>query len=202
MIRITLILVLSLAVLSSCDEVETLAIGEFDEQEILSTREDKDAFFGTSDESPLPPSFRQHFDGLSYFAPSSEFVIEASYEPFAHPDTIVMLTTTAQDVRQSLRVGTLSFTVGGKQCKLYAYQTIDADEEGLFVPFQDATTGHETYEVGRYLQVTFVMDSTATIDFNLAYNPYCAYNDAYSCPLVPKENRLPVAIRAGERTWK
>jgi hypothetical protein len=88
------------------------------------------------------------------------------------------------------------------KCKLTAYQEIPDADDGLFVPFKDRTTGNESYGGGRYLNVTDVGDSTVTIDFNNAYNPYCAYNDQYACPLVPAENTLRIAIRAGERRWK
>lgn len=99
-----------------------------------------------------------------------------------------------------LRYGQFHFTVDGKECVLTAYQSADHPEH-LFLPFKDATNGTETYGAGRYIDVSAQPDASVhyVIDFNLAYNPYCAYNPAYSCPVVPRENFLTVPIRAGER---
>lgn len=190
------------AVLCACDEEETTTMGTFDEQEVMDARAAKDEFFRTSDASPIPAAFRDRFEGLSYFAPSEDLVIDATYAPSKNPDTVTMATNVAGDVRRALRMGKLRFAIGNRTCTLTAFREIPDADDGLFVPFKDATTGRESYSGGRYLTVTDVGDSTATIDFNAAYNPYCAYNEDYSCPLVPTENILPVAIRAGERTWK
>lgn len=197
-----LIIIAAVGLLVACEEDETASMDAFDEQEVVDARTAKDDFLRTSDDSPIPAAFRDSFEGLSYFAPSETYVIDAAYAPFKTPDTVSMATNVSGDVRRALRMGKLSFTVGGRTCTLMAYREIPDADDGLFVPFKDATTGRESYSGGRYLTVTDVGDSTATIDFNAAYNPYCAYNEDYSCPLVPNENVLPVAIRAGERKWK
>lgn len=185
-----------------CEEEQGSAQDAFDEQELADTRAAKDDFLKTSDDSPIPVEMREHFNGLSYFTPSEAYIVDAAYKPFARPDTIMLPTNDPSDVRRTLRMGTLAFTVQGVRCTLTAYQEIPDADDGLFVPFKDRTTGNETYGGGRYLNVTDVGDSTVTIDFNNAYNPYCAYNDQYACPVVPDENTLRVAIRAGERRWK
>lgn len=187
---------------TACEEDQGASLNNFDEQELMDTRTAKDDFLKNSEDSPIPVEMREHFNGLSYFEPSEAYIVDATYAPLSKPDTIKMPTTDPSDIRRSLRVGTLAFTLNGVKCKLTAYQEIPDADDGLFVPFKDRTTGNESYGGGRYLNVSDVGDSTVTIDFNNAYNPYCAYNDQYACPLVPAENTLRVAIRAGERRWK
>ncbi|MBU3741107.1 MAG: DUF1684 domain-containing protein [Candidatus Kapabacteria bacterium] len=202
-VRLFVVAVLAMAwIVTACEEEQGSALNGFDEQEVVDARAAKDDFLKNSDDSPIPIEMREHFNGLSYFEPSEAFIVDATYAPFSRPDTIVMPTTDPSDVRRTLRMGTLTFTLNGTRCKLTAYQEIPDADDGLFVPFKDRTTGNETYGGGRYLNVTDVGDSTVTIDFNSAYNPYCAYNDNYTCPLVPDGNTLRVAIRAGERRWK
>jgi uncharacterized protein (DUF1684 family) len=109
--------------------------------------------------------------------------------------------TTKDDVRTATRFGTLVFDIDGTPCELTAFQFAGGDGSSLFVPFKDKTTGNKSYPTGRYLDLQVSDGEQYEIDFNNAYNPYCAYNDRYSCPLVPSENTLTVAIEAGERTW-
>lgn len=106
-----------------------------------------------------------------------------------------MMQTSTGDTRTHRRLGVLRFVVAGEEAVL----TLFADEAGgLFLPFADALAGQETYEAGRYLEPEPLADGRVLVDFNLAYNPCCAYNDDWSCPLTPPKNRLRVAIRAGE----
>jgi uncharacterized protein (DUF1684 family) len=189
-------------VIIGCEEESGSAMDGFDEQELIGTRAAKDDFLKNSEDSPIPIELREHFNGLSYFSPSEAYIVDATYKHFARPDTVRMPTNDPSDVRRSIRMGTLTFNVQGVACTLTAYQEIPDNDDGMFVPFKDRTTGNETYGGGRYMNVTEAGDSTVTIDFNNAYNPYCAYNDQYACPLVPDENTLRVAIRAGERRWK
>ncbi len=79
--------------------------------------------------------------------------------------------------------------------------TLYSNQDGFFLPFADNLAGKETYPAGRYIEPEQLADGKFLVDFNLAYNPYCAYNDAWSCPLTPAENRLKVAIRAGEKIF-
>lgn len=154
----------------------------------------KDRFFKEHPQSPLTDEQRATFQGLHYFPERPELRLALPVEPFEQRATIVMQTSTGD--RQSYRrLGTLRFAVDGQEAVL----TLFADEAGgLFLPFADALAGSETYGAGRYLEPEPLADGRVLIDFNLAYNPYCAYNDDWSCPLTPPENRLKVAIRAGE----
>ena len=164
-------------------------------------RQDKDDFFRNAPDSPLPEEVRAQFKGLSYFAPSAEFVVKARLIRSADAPTFKM-PTTQNDLRDAFQYGVFEFTVRGQALRLPAYRFTQAQHPYLFVPFTDSTTGNETYATGRYLDIEMQESDQYVIDFNDAYNPYCAYNDKYSCPLVPKENHLPIAIEAGEKTWE
>jgi hypothetical protein len=96
------------------------------------------------------------------------------------------------------RVGKIRFTVDGEPAEL----TVFRNEHGYFLPFADALAGQETYGAGRYLEPEVLPDGRLHVDFNYAYNPYCAYNELYSCPITPPENRLQVPIRAGEKIYQ
>lgn len=197
------------AVLSSCggDQVKQKDIGvqSFDADAVIADRKAKNEDFRTEN-SPLPPEEWEHFPGLKYYEPSETYFIKAVLDVAAKPDTVQIAATQSNDVRTMLRYGVFRFTVDGKACTLTAYKHTGPAAVRyptlLFVPFQDETTGNETYHAGRYLDVEMQTGTTEYyLDFNRAYNPYCAYNESYSCPLVPSENILPVAIRAGEKNY-
>lgn len=164
--------------------------------ELEDFRLDKDAFFKTHPQSPLTPAQQRAFKGLSYFpeAPALRFEIEV--EPFAERETVEIQTSTG-DVRAYQKYGRVAFEVDGHPVALTLYAT----PHGFFLPFVDALAQTETYPAGRYLDPESLGGNRFLVDFNLAYNPYCAYNDQYSCPLTPFENRLKVAIRAGEKRF-
>jgi uncharacterized protein len=176
-------------------------------EELRQFRAQKDEFFASSAQSPIPAATRATtFGGLAYFAPDVRFRVRAALRPFANPD-VVPLGSTKGDIRPQLRYGELIFTLDGRACRLTAYKDADdPDAPALFVPFRDTTSGRESYGAGRYLETE---EETAAegaerhtvLDFNLAYSPWCAYNEAYSCTLPPAENTLPVAVTAGERTF-
>jgi len=173
----------------------------FDEQELIDTRREKDEAFRTTAESPIPEHMRDTFKGLKYFAPSEEGVVDATFVPATSADTITMTTTTSE-LRPALRAGRFTFSYGTTECSLTAFQFLGGPTDSYFVPFTDRTTGETTYRGGRYLDIERTGDSVYVIDFNRAYNPFCAYNDAFSCPRVPRENNLPVAVTVGEQSWK
>lgn len=172
--------------------------------EIKQFRHQKDQFFATSADAPIPRHERQHFQGLRYFDPDPAYRVEAELARFDAPE-IVQLGTTTGRITEHYRYGEARFILDGQDCRLTAYKSVDADDDDaeLFLPFRDATTGQESYGAGRYLEVEEAADGSGhlILDFNLAYSPWCAYNDAYSCVLPPAENRLPVAVRAGEKSY-
>jgi uncharacterized protein len=167
-----------------------------DTHALLEFREAKDHFFGTAHESPLSHEARHDFHGLSYYDPNPDLVFRLTVEP--GDDTEVRVGTSDGAERTYRRAGTVHFEVNGEQAQLTLYST---GHPGYFLPFRDSTSGRETYGAGRYLDIEPNDDGTVAIDFNYAYNPSCAYDEAYSCPLPPTENWLRVPIEAGEKDF-
>jgi uncharacterized protein (DUF1684 family) len=154
-------------------------------------------FFAGHPQSPLPHEQQHTFQGLSYYPFDPELHMHLPLDRDVSDEPITMETSTG-DNRQFHRLGKVHFEVDGQPAEL----TIYADEDGsLFLPLRDATSGAETYGAGRYLEPELVDGDSVHLDFNYLYNPYCAYNEAYSCPLPPIENWLKVPIRAGEKTY-
>ena len=167
--------------------------------ELSEFRQTKDENFAGGHDSPLIEHQKHDFKGLRYFDenPGLRFVVEL--EEFESQDAVEMQTSTG-DVAQFIRWGRISFEVGRQKAQLTLLKDEGSGE--YFLPFADATSGHETYGAGRYLEVEELPDGKLLVDFNYAYNPYCAYNESWSCPLTPAENRLKVAVRAGEMSFK
>ena len=166
-----------------------------DSAELAGFRHSKDRFMDASHDSPLTHEQREGFRGLSYFEHNPELRFIVDVEQYDSIEPIEMQTSTG-DVASFLRWGKVSFEVDGEQAQITVYR--DESSGDPFVPFADATSGEETYGAGRYLDVETQADGRLVLDFNYAYNPYCAYNENWSCPITPFENRVGVAIRAGE----
>ena len=168
---------------------------------LRANREEKDEFFADHPQSPIPPAHRDDFSGLDYFEPDPEYSVEATVTVHDDPDPVQMETTASNPVRY-LRIVTFEFELGGEEHSLAGYRQAD-DDDGIFVPFRDKTTGQETYYQGRYMELEPAeepADGDAVIlDFNLAYNPFCAYSETFACPLPPEENWLGTVVRAGEK---
>lgn len=164
--------------------------------QVEALRMEKDEFFATDPQSPLTPEQREDFKGLSYFPPNGSLRFELPLEESAKQEAIQMQTSTG-DVQEYRRLGRVRFTVDGNSAQL----TVFGNEGGYFVPFVDALADKETYGAGRYLEPVALPSGKLLIDFNLAYNPYCAYNENWSCPIPPAENRLRIPIRAGEKLF-
>jgi uncharacterized protein (DUF1684 family) len=167
-------------------------------QAIVTERAAKDEYFRLAPDSPIPAAERDAFTGLAYYPVDAAYRLEGlALGPYegTEPEAFDM-PTSADDLRRAWRAGTFRFSLGGRALALVAY---DLGGGELFVPFLDATSGTETYGAGRYLDVEPGADGTFTLDFNLAYHPYCAYAPHYSCPLTPPENGLPIRVEAGER---
>jgi uncharacterized protein (DUF1684 family) len=160
-------------------------------------RRQKDRYFKAGADSPIPYDQRETFVGLSYYPENAGLRLVVRPEEFEARDSARMTTSTG-GVQEYLRWGRFSFEVDGRPAALTIYF---APWGEYFVPFVDATSGAETYGAGRYLELHDLGDGTFVADFNLAYNPYCAYSEEYSCPIPPAENRLDVPIRAGELNY-
>jgi uncharacterized protein len=166
---------------------------------LLEFRQEKDQFF-RSRNSPIPASMRVVFQGLGYFLenPALRFVVPL--EPDALLEAVLMQTSSGSE-RVYLRLGWVNFEVAGVAAKLAVFVPEgEPDATELFVPFRDSTSGGLTYGSGRYLEA-HRNGNSVNIDFNLAYNPYCAYSDGWSCPIPPFENWLAVPIEAGEKVF-
>jgi uncharacterized protein (DUF1684 family) len=165
--------------------------------ELEAVRAEKDALFGSHPQSPLTREQRRTFKGLSYFPENEALRLEVMVDEFPEKERIEMQTSTG-DVQVYERYGRFKFTVDGEAAELTIYR----NEHGFFLPFVDALAGKETYPAGRYLEPEPLPGGRLLVDFNMAHNPYCAYNDAWSCPITPAENRLKAAIRAGEKMFR
>jgi uncharacterized protein len=170
--------------------------------EVQKDRKVKDLHFLKDENTPLAAADKESFKGLHYFAPSKEFAFATVLRRLPKPEPIVMATSKNKP-RNMLCIGHLPFTYQGREYALRVYMPTDTTEERYwFIPFTDATTGNETYAAGRFLDVENPRSDSTFLDFNYAYNPYCAYSERYDCPIPPAENKLPIAIRAGEKLFK
>ena len=166
-------------------------------QEIVEWRAERDEAFRESDD-PIPPEKRDKLLPLRYYPPDLSFAVPASLRLSENRPVYEMPTSTGT-VRRMQHVGVLEFSMNGQPMSLGAFVPEGTrDIRDLFVPFADETTGKETYSAGRYLDLQPTPTGLYTIDFNRAYNPTCAYNEAYECPFPPPSNRLKLPIRAGE----
>lgn len=171
-------------------------------QRIEAARATRDEAFRAADNpySPIPAADRASFPGLAYFPIDEAYHVPAAFapEPSAVP-TVIDLATSLGTKRRTTRAGTLTFTIGGATLKLAAFAGEDEGLTRLFVPFGDLTNGTDTYGGGRYIELERTATGVYDLDFNGAYHPFCVYNSSYECPIPPAENRLLVAVRAGER---
>lgn len=164
--------------------------------ELEAFRAEKNDFFGGHPQSPLTREQRKDFHGLNYFPENDSLRLEVKVDEYPVKPTFEMQTSTG-DVQIYEKFGKFSFMVDGARAELTIYQS----QHGYFLPFVDSLAGSETYPAGRYLEPEPLPGGRFLVDFNLTYNPYCAYNEMWSCPITPAENRLPVAIRAGEKLF-
>lgn len=147
---------------------------------------------------PKSPRFSL-YKGMQYFPPDLSYHVVAALAPNPKSDTTIILSTRGNQ-RHAVRVGWFDFKVNGAPCRLEATRLLEpgVGEKDFSLFFTDATTGKESYSVGRYLEAEPRPDGRYALDFNLCYNPACAYSEHYNCPIPPRANRLEVAIRAGE----
>jgi uncharacterized protein (DUF1684 family) len=168
-------------------------------EDIGAWRAEKDAFMRQSPDSPVPAAQRGSFPPLPYFQINEEYRVPAALKVIASNQVLEMSTSTGQR-RKMRRVGTLEFTLKGQPLTLTAFvEASENDMRRLFVPFADLTNGSETYQGGRYLDLDRTATGVYDLDFNRAYHPFCVFNSGFDCPVPPRENRLALPIRAGER---
>jgi uncharacterized protein len=168
---------------------------------VEQSRQEKDRSFRVASNSPLPAEEKLTFTALNYFPVDPQYRVEATYEPVAEPDT-VWLAMTKGEREAYVRHARASFEQEGRRQTLVLFRRTDPQE--LFVPFTDKTNGFDTYGGGRYLDVPPPPpgSTTITLDFNRAYNPFCAYDSEFACPVPPADNRLQISIPAGEKAFR
>lgn len=171
-------------------------------QQVEKIREEKDRFMRTAPDSPFA-SNRSSYKGLSYFPPDITYKVRAKLIPVENKKAVSLPTSDGKSKRY-LEYAFAEFKLEENTHRLLILEVIDMGPTRgtLFLAFGDETSARETYGAGRYLDVKKPRgQNTITLDFNEAYNPYCAYNDSYSCPLPPQENLLSIAIHAGEKNY-
>lgn len=161
--------------------------------------------FATRAESPLTEEDFKVFKALEFYPIDEKFIVEAKFVRTPREKVFKMKTSTSR-LPEYKKYGELLFQINGKDFKLNLYQNLELSkkegyEDYLFLPFSDLTCGKESYIGGRYIDMRIPKTKTVTIDFNKAYNPYCAYNHKYSCPIVPLENDLAIEILAGVKKF-
>ncbi|OGC05686.1 hypothetical protein A2V82_14210 [candidate division KSB1 bacterium RBG_16_48_16] len=199
-----LVIPLLLAVFCRRDAKEIKVQNDPYSQSILAARAEKDSYFMAEEDSPLLDKDKRDFKGLHYFPVSTKFKFDSRLVKFAGPDTFDILTSRGIK-RKTMRYGYLPFEYENHEYKLNVYKLLDVYEKHpdyLFVPFLDSTSAAESYGGGRYLDLEENQTGMYALDFNKAYNPLCAYGrEDYRCPIPPEENRLPFAVKAGEKKW-
>ena len=168
-------------------------------EEIAAHRAEVDAFMRGASESPIPAAQRAAFQPLPYYPIDEQYRVPAALR-VARGDEVIEMSTSTGKPRRMRRIGTLAFTLKGQPLTLTAFaEADDTALRRLFVPFGDLTSGMDTYQGGRYLDLDLKGSGVYELDFNRAYHPYCVFNPEYECPVPPRENRLKVPILAGER---
>jgi uncharacterized protein len=164
--------------------------------ELAKHRKTKDEYFARDPDSPLSFEQKRDFQGLVYFPPNPTLRLEVPVREFPSKDTIAIQTTTGA-VQRYQRFGKITVETEGLSAELTVYK----DGHAYFLPFVDSLSGKETYPAGRYLEPRSLGGGRLIVDFNYAYNPYCAYNEGWSCPITPMENHIKIPIRAGEKLF-
>lgn len=193
--RIYLFLLCTLQILAQENNIQSSA----------TYQEELNSQFADSLKSPLTKEDLQDFKGLDFFPIDEKYIVSAKFIRLKNQKPFEMPTTTDRKPMY-IKYGELHFTIDEKEMVLLVYQNIELSKrkgfkDYLFLPFLDITNGNETYGGGRFLDMKIPKNKKVIIDFNKAYNPYCAYNHKYSCPIVPLENELPIAIKAGVKKF-
>ena len=196
----TLWFVLVMALASACNSAPPNDPKSYVE-DVAAGRAIKDHEFNTASDSPVPVNRRADLLPLSYFPIDPEYKVATALNP-SNDATVVTMATSTGGRAQFRRVGTFDFSLKGQPLKLTAFHEVGSRSDTLFVPFTDLTTGNETYDAGRFLELQPNGSGIYEIDFNRAFIPYCYYNITYECPISPRENHLQIPVRAGERLKK
>ena len=186
------ILLFSLFLLLNCDNRKRY------NNDLTPFQREINDFFKDASVSPLKKRDLKNFRGLDFFTYDSTYLVTAKLTKTPKEKPFMMLTTTDMMV-EYIKYGTVSFELLNNQYSLDIYKNLEDPNErdNLFLPFLDDTNGNESYGGGRYINLDIPQGDNLIIDFNSAFNPYCVYDEKYSCPIVPRENYLPLEIKAG-----
>jgi uncharacterized protein (DUF1684 family) len=167
--------------------------------ELIVSRKSKDKNFQTLPypDSPIPAELRKQFEGLDYYEPNPDCIFQAHFER----DDKGHDASPLGDSVKMIPAGKVRFSFENKEYSLTAFWQSPDSDKSLFIPFKDPTNKNETYPGGRFMDVSLQQDGKVELDFNLCYNPYCAYSDKFICPVPPPENTLPFPIKAGEKRF-
>lgn len=195
-----LFLVIFLNCKQSTEQYSNLHLSEVQKHQEKMNKE-----FANPSSSPLTEEDIKTFEALDFFTADENYKVNATLE-LTPNDPVFEMTTTTDRKPLYKRFGIATFSLNGKAYQLNVYQNqehlLDFEYRNyLFLPFTDATNGYESYKGGRYIDLEIPSTKNLTIDFNKAYNPYCAYNSKYSCPVVPSENHLDIEIKAGVKAY-
>lgn len=201
---VPLLLFVAVSLASCSGKYEKLTLSSSEKRsyvdQLESFRVRKNLFFKSNAASPLTIAQRKDFNHLNYYPPNFGLIFKVKLIPEKVPER-VGIQATGGETRQAVKLGKFEFETGGKVQTLNVYRMIGDSTGELFLPFMDETCGRTSYSGGRYLDFQPNRSGEYILDFNYAYNPYCAYNHNYSCPIVPEANRLEVEIKAGEKKF-
>ena len=204
-----LIIALSLVFIAQLGFCQTLILSQ---NELLKEIKKADQFqleqvkeFADPEKSPLPKDSSIHFTGPEYFKTNTLYILKAKFEVIENGKEFEMKTSTDR-LPLYKDYALLTFFLRGQEFQLHAYQNvkyskIEGHENELFIPFNDYTNGIDSYGGGRYLDIQIPEEDVMILNFNMTYNPYCAYNNKYSCPIPPEENKLAIGIEAGVKKY-
>lgn len=195
-----LLVIFTLALCLGCEQDKTTTKGDTEWQKEMNSD------FKDASKSPLKAKDLKTFEGLDFFMFDSIYVVKAVLKTTPDSEWFKMKTTTSRESEERV-FGILSFELKGQKFQLNVYQgkdlmTSEGYEDYLFLPFLDDTNGDATYGGGRYIDLRIPEGDEIEIDFNKAYNPYCAYNEKYSCPIVPRINYLSTEVEAGVKAFE
>lgn len=183
-----------------------LAQKSFDKEAVVAFQKELNAEYADSVKSPLLKKDLKTFKALDFYPINGSFFVNAKFIRTPDEKPFEMPTTTSRKPMY-VKYGEAHFSIDGKKFKVNIYQSLDLKKieeykDALFLPFTDLTSGVDSYGGGRYIDLKIPQGDTISIDFNTAYNPYCAYNHKYSCPIPPQENDLAIEIKAGVKKFK
>ena len=195
----SLLILFSLLLILNCESKKRY------DKNLTPFQKEMNEFFKDASISPLKEKDLKNFKGLDFFAFDSSYVVNAALTRTPEEKSFKMKTTTDR-LPEYIKYGTVTFDLFGKSYSLNIYKNLeDINKQGyrdyLFLPFLDDTNGFESYGGGRYIDLDVTEEDSLVIDFNSAYNPYCTYNEKYSCPIVPRENYLSIKINAGVKAF-